>query len=482
MSFLFHSVRWRLQLWHALILMALIAAVCMLAYRLAAEERRERIDRELEAFERSFMRRVWELPAEKPKDGLPPSTEEIRRRFLTLDDASKFPLELRDLFDPAAVDRPYLVYWDGEGRELFRSANAPESLKLPDYPPPDVSQQPRTRGQFRELVRAGPRGFLNISGRDVTADRSALHRLALQITAGGAALWSLGLLGGWWLAGRVIRPIDSISRTASRIAAGNLSERIDIAGADNELSRLSQVLNDTFDRLAASIERQREFTADASHELRTPLTVILSEVCRGLKRERSPEEYREILGNCNHAAGRMRSLVEALLVLARQDGDPKATPRVKTDLAEIASDALEMLKPLATQCGITLESKLEPAICLADPQALSTAVGNLLTNAIRHQTSGGSATVRVFSSAGRASLEVADTGPGIAPEHLPRLFDRFYRVDPARGSDGGHAGLGLAIAKAIAENHHGSIEVESAVGTGSVFRLNLPAADLSLRA
>jgi two-component system OmpR family sensor kinase len=482
MNFLFHSVRWRLQLWHALILLGLIAAVCMLAYRLAADERRDRIDRELEAFERAFIRRVWEMPSDKPKDGLPPSTEEVRQRFLGLDDASKFPLELRELFDPAAVDRPYLAYWDGEGKELFRSANAPESLKLPDYPPPDVSQQPRTRGHFRELVRAGPRGFRSLSGRDVTPDRTALSRLALQIGAGGAALWFLGLLGGWFLAGRVIRPIDAISRTASRIAAGNLSERIDIAGADNELSRLSEVLNETFDRLAASIERQREFTADASHELRTPLTVVLSEVSRGLKRERTPGEYREILQNCNHAAGRMRSLVEALLVLARQDGDPKGTPREKTDLSETAADVFEMLKPLAAQRGIQLESKLDPAICLADPQALSMAVGNLLSNAIRHQPSGGTASVRVFSNKGRAILEVADTGPGIGPEHLPRLFDRFYRVDPARGTEGGHAGLGLAIAKAIVENHHGTIEVESSVGKGSVFRLNLPLADLSLRA
>jgi heavy metal sensor kinase len=482
MNFLFHSVRWRLQLWHALILMGLIAAVCMLAYRLAAEERRERIDRELEAFERSFIRRVWELPSENPKDGLPPSTEEIRQRFLALDDASKFPLELRELFDPAAVDRPYLVYWDNEGKELFRSANAPESLELPDYPPPDVSQQPRTRGQFRELVRAGPRGFRSLSGRDVTPDRTALHRLALQITAGGAALWFLGLLGGWWLAGRVIRPIDAISHTASRIAAGNLSKRIDIAGADNELSRLSEVLNETFDRLAASIERQREFTADASHELRTPLTVILSEVSRGLKRERAPEEYREILQNCHHAAGRMRSLVEALLVLARQDGDPHGAPRENIDLSETAAEALEMLKPLAMHCGIRLESHLDSAVCMADPQAMAMATANLLTNAIRHQPAGGTALIRVFSHSGHAILEVSDTGPGIAPEHLPRLFDRFYRVDPARGSDGGHAGLGLAIVKAIADNHHGSIEVESIAGKGSVFRLHLPLADPSLRA
>ena len=474
MNFLFHSVRWRLQLWHALILMGLIAAVCVLAYRLVAEERTERTDRELEAFERAFIRRVWELPMGKPKDGLPPSTEEIRQRFLALDDASLFPLELRELFDSAAVDRTYLVFWDGEGKELFRSANAPESIKLPDYPPPDLSQQPRTRGHFRELIRAGPRGFRSLSGRDVTSDRAALQRLALQITAGGAALWSLGLLGGWWLAGRVIRPIDTISQTASRIAAGNLSERIDIAGADNELSRLSGVLNQTFDRLAASIERQREFTADASHELRTPLTVILSEVSRGMKRERAPEEYREILQNCNHAAGRMRSLIEALLVLARQDGDPKVVPREITSLPVIAADALEMLHPLAAHRGIRLESQLDPATCRVDPQAISMAVGNLLANAIHHQTSGGSVKVRVFAENEHAILEVSDTGPGIAAEHLPRLFDRFYRVDPARGSDGGHAGLGLAIVKAIAENHGGTIEVESTLDVGSVFRLSIP--------
>lgn len=482
MNLLFHSVRWRLQLWHALILMGLIAAVCVLAYRLAAAERGERVDRELERFERAFVRRVWELPSAKPKDGLPPTTEEIRQRFLSIDDANKFPLELRDLFDPAAVESPYLVYWDDQGRVIFRSANAPGSLRLPDYPPADVSQLPRTRGPYRELVRAGPRGFRSVSGRDIAAERSALHRLAFKIGAGGATLWLIGLLGGWWLAGRAIRPIDAISRTASRIAEGNLSERIDIAGADNELGRLSEVLNGTFDRLAASIERQREFTADASHELRTPLTVILSEISRGLKRERSPEEYREILQNCQHATTRMRSLVEALLVLARQDGDPKGSQRVKTDLAETAADAVELLKPLAAERDIRVASELTPAFCMADPQELSMAAANLLGNAIRHQPPGGSATIRVFRNEGRAVLEVADSGPGIAPEHLPRLFDRFYRVDPARGSDGGHAGLGLAIVKAIAGNHHGTIEVRSTVGQGSVFRLSLPAADLTLRA
>ena len=454
--------------------MALIAAVSVLAYRLAAEERRERTDRELEAFERAFMRKLWELPSNDKKDGIPPTTQDIRNRFLSIRDASLFPLEMRGLFDPDSAESTYLAFWDGEGQTLFRSANTPETLTIPDYPPPDVSALNRTRSHFRELVRSGPRGFRSLVGRDISADRTAMRRLAWQIAAAGAALWSLGLLGGWWLAGRVIRPINTISQTASRIAEGNLTERIDIAGAEDELSRLSQVLNDTFDRLSTSIERQREFTADASHELRTPLTVILSEISRGLKRERSNEEYREILHNCNHAAGRMRSLVESLMVLARQDGDCRNTPREKTDLTETAAEAMRMLAPLATQHRVSLFSLLEPATCMADPQALAVAAANLLSNAICHQPPGGTATIRVLTKDDHAILEVADTGPGIAPEHLPRLFDRFYRIDSARGSAGGHSGLGLAIVKAIADNHGGRIQVASEPGKGAVFQLMIP--------
>ncbi len=471
MNPLFHSVRWRLQLWHALILMGVITALCMLAYRLAADERRERFDRELESFERSFMKSFWEMPFEGKKDDRPPSTREIRERMLNIGDASKLPLELRNLFDPDASDRTYLAYWDGAGQILFRSANAPECLKFPSQQPSDEA---RLRGEFREIIHGGPRGFRGIVGRSTAADRAALHRLGLQIAGSGALLWVLGLLGGWWLAGRAIQPIEAISQTASRIAGGKLSERIDIAGTDNELTRLSQVLNETFDRLAAGIERQREFTADASHELRTPLTVILSETSRGLKRERSAEEYREIVSNCSHAATRMRTLVESLLLLARQDGSPEIR-REAVDLSSIAADSIRLLQPLADQNGICLKSNFQTARCHADPQALSIVAGNLISNAISHQPGGGEATVSVFSDDHQVILEVADLGPGISADHLPRLFDRFYRVDPARGPASGHSGLGLAIVRAIVENHHGTVEVASVPGEGATFRVTLPA-------
>jgi len=473
MNHLFHSVRWRLQLWHALILAVVIAALCMLAFRLALDDRKERIDRELEAFERAFMRAFWSLPSkQKPDDG-PMSTEDLRKKFLSLEDASEFPLEMRDLFDPAALESTYLVLWDGKGQVIFRSANAPESLQCPPSPPRDQDKIARIRGTYHELIHGGPRGFRGVVGRDVSADRAALRQLGFQITGSGALLWLLGLLGGWWLAGRAIKPIEAISQTASRIAGGELSERIDIAGTDNELNRLSQVLNETFDRLAAGIERQREFTADASHELRTPLTVILSETSRGLKRERSAEEYQEIISTCGLAATRMRTLVESLLMLARQDGSPELR-RETVDLSDIVSESIRLHQPLAAERGITIRAELQPVLCHADPHALPVIAGNLISNAIQHQGREGEVVVRAFQSGGHAILEVADRGPGIAPEHLSRLFDRFYRVDPVRGASGGHSGLGLAIVRAIVDNHHGSVNVESVPGQGATFRVGLP--------
>lgn len=474
MNHLFNSVRWRLQLWHALILLGVIAALCVLAYRLAVDDRRERIDRELESFERSFMRSFWDITSRRNRDGLPPGKDELRERFRSLADGAEFPLEMRDLFDPEARESVYISFWDGNGQTLFRSANAPESLNCPKLPPPNPDPQARMRGSFRELVQSGPRGFRSLVGRDISRDRVELHRLGLQIAGSGSLLWLLGLLGGWWLAGRAIQPINAISQTASRIAGGKLSERIDIAGTDNELTRLSQVLNETFDRLAASIERQREFTADASHELRTPLTVILSETSRGLKRERSAGEYQEIISNCSHAATRMRGLVESLLLLARQDGSPELR-RETLDLSSIASDSIQLLQPLADQHNIRIHPDLRASPCVADPNALSIVVGNLLSNAISHQPDGGDVSVTVSPKDQQVILEVADHGPGISAEHLPRLFDRFYRVDPARGPSSGHSGLGLAIVRAIVENHHGSVEVESTPGKGSTFRVTLPA-------
>ncbi|MFT3990461.1 MAG: ATP-binding protein [Luteolibacter sp.] len=471
-----HSVRWRLQIWHALILLAVIAVLCILTHRLIAYDKKERIDQELATFERSFVRRAWEISNRGNPDRKLPAPERLRDALQNLDEVPDLPLEMRNLSDPNATDGTYLAIWDGDGKIIFLSENAPHDLHLPKRPSPDQEQYLRLRGNFREQIHSGPRGTLSVTGRDISPDRTALRNLAWQISLSGTALWLLGLLGGWWLAGRVIQPINLISQTATRIAGGAVSERIDVAKTDDELSRLSRILNDTFDRLEGAIKRQRQFTADASHELRTPITVILSETSRGLKRDRPAEEYREILTTCAHAATRMRTLVESLLVLANQDRETSSDTFVPCDLRSITLDAIALLQPLANERHTAISHELSPIACRGNPRELSMAIVNLLSNAISHQPPGGSVELRLHTSENQAILEVQDKGPGIAAEHQPHVFDRFYRVDPSRQSQGAHSGLGLAIVKAIVTHHQGAIMLESGSGKGALFRIALPLA------
>ncbi|WP_367873210.1 ATP-binding protein [Luteolibacter sp. Populi] len=467
---LFQSVRWTMLLWYALILLGLIAGLGLLAYRLAADDRTSQIDRDIRGFQGAFFRSLF-ASRPLPKKDDPPSMDEIRERLRNPGDVSSFPPELHALFANGGGGS-YLAFWDNDDTPLFISANAPDDIKPPQQAP-DGPTRYVERGNYREHHRRSSNGMSSIIGRDISAEQGELLRFGVWIALGGGALWLVGLSGGWWLAGRALKPIDDIGRTASRIAAGNLDERIEIANTDNELGRLGQVLNNTFDRLSDAIERQKRFTADASHELRTPVTIILSETQRALKREREPEQYREILGSCRTAAERMRALVESLLVLAKQDLPSPDGARVSCDLAEIAAGVADLLQPLADEHATKIERELAPAPVQGDPHSLAMVVQNLISNALVHPPEGGTVRIRTASGATEAVLEVSDSGPGISAEHLPHLFDRFYRADSSRGQVNGHAGLGLAIARSVVESHGGSIEVRSS-GVGSVFQVTLP--------
>ncbi len=469
MKLLFQSVRWRLLLWYALILMCLIAGLCLLAFRLASNDRTFQIDREIRGFQGTIFRSLF-ASRPLPNKNDPPSFDEIRDRLRNPGEVSSFPPELHALFE-GGNGGIYLAFWDSDGAPLFISANAPDKL-CPPHPNKDGSTQYIEKANRREHHRTNPTGISSIVGRDISAEQNELRNFGLLLTLGGGALWLAGLGGGWWLAGRALKPIDTIGRTASRIAAGNLDERIQIANTDNELDRLGHVLNDTFERLAAAIERQKRFTADASHELRTPVTIILSETQRALKREREPEQYREILANCRTAAERMRALVESLLVLARQDFPASGSEPVACDLADIATGVADLLQPLADEHSITVRRELSPAPLKGDPHSLAMVVQNLLSNALVHPPSGSTVVLKTSVNGDGTILEISDNGPGIAAEYLPRLFDRFYRADSARGQTNGHTGLGLAIAKTIVENHGGRIEVASDHGT--TFRVIFP--------
>ncbi|MDQ8182139.1 ATP-binding protein [Pelagicoccus sp. SDUM812005] len=478
----FQSIRWRIQAWHGLILLMAIAAFCGTAYQLAWLNQRGRIDRELQKQERALIREITDrsggLPSEAGtvQNKRIPYPQELYQKLLS------GGIEGKDTggeeSGEESTDTLYYAFADADGRVLLKSANAPERIEFPSFSEGGgMLEEMRMNGTNRESVHSFDFGLRSVVGLDISADLAEKRRFAWSLAGSGVALWLGGLLGGWWLAGKAIRPIQSISRTASRIAEGNLNERISLSGKDSELDQLSRVLNHTFDRLNATLEQQRQFTADASHELRTPLTILLSESHRMRKREipRSSEDYQESFELCHEAAERMRNLVESLLLLARQDSNPPGTEGIDCDLATVLAESISLIKPLAESKGIRLKSELPSMLIRANPELLSVVFNNLIGNAVQHHGGKGRVQVKVEANERAAVVRVIDDGPGISPEDLPRIFDRFYRVDRSRSdSQAGHSGLGLALAKAIVENVGGRIEVASVVGKGSEFRVVLP--------
>lgn len=281
--------------------------------------------------------------------------------------------------------------------------------------------------------------------------------------------------GGVWLAGRALAPIDRLTRAAREITAEDLSRRIDTSSPDDEIGRLARTFDGMIARLDEAFRRQRQFTADASHELRTPLTAVKGQIEVALQRDREPWEYREILRAVNQDVDRMVRLVGSLLSLARADAGQIPLARERVELGGLVEAAVAQVTPLAEERRIALRVAGGPEVLLtADEDLLLQLVLNLLDNALKYTPQGGSVEAGWSLEENDAVLRVSDTGPGIAPEHLPRVFDRFYRVDTARARADGGVGLGLSICRWIAEAHGGTIEVENASGEGATFTVRLP--------
>jgi heavy metal sensor kinase len=301
-----------------------------------------------------------------------------------------------------------------------------------------------------------------------------LHGKAWLLGGAGLAVLSLGLVGGFWFSGRAIKPIEAISAAAAEISLTNLSRRIDVSGTETELTGLARTLNQMIDRLESAFSQQVRFTADASHELRTPLAVILSHAELALDKVRPANELRETIETCRRSALRMKVVVESLLTLARFDSGELQLEGRPIDLSKIVGDCAALLRPLAEKRQISLELDLESAGLVADSDRITQVVTNLLTNSIRYNHDGGRVVVKTRSDKGEVILDISDTGIGIGPDHLPHIFERFYRVDKARSRKDGGIGLGLAICKSIVEAHGGQITVTSTLDVGSQFEVRLP--------
>ena len=307
--------------------------------------------------------------------------------------------------------------------------------------------------------------------------RDPLRALTVILSIAYPVTLAAASLGGLFLAGRALSPIDSLTRLARRLSAEDLGQRLNLKLPDDEVGRLARTFDDMLARLEDSFRRQRRFTADASHELRTPLTAIKGQVEVALERNRDPDTYREILRNVNAEADRMIRLVGSLLTLARADAGQLAMQREKVDLGQLVRDAASHVGPEAERAGVALTVHADGRVPVtADPDLLLQLTLNLLDNAVKYSgTSNGSVDVSCRLDASYAELVVSDTGPGIPEEHLPHIFDRFYRADTARSRADGGAGLGLSICRWIAEAHGGSIRAESRSGEGARFTVRLPA-------
>jgi heavy metal sensor kinase len=373
---------------------------------------------------------------------------------------------------------PYFAIWLQTGRILKASPPEVEStLTIPSrslISKPTNEPQSRQRGLLREVYLLGPNASEILVGRSIERELADLSGLTFNLLASGGCVFVVGLGGGWWLSGRAVRPIQSMSATAATISVANLSQRIDTARIDDELGELGEILNAMLDRLENAFQQQVRFTADASHELRTPLTIILSHAELALSRQRTPEEYRGALEATLRSARRMKSLIEELLALARSDAGGLNTPRERVDLKCIVEEAAALVEPLAKGREVRLIVKTTPVEVAGDAIQLSQVVTNLLTNAVLYNRPSGEVTISTSQTDNAGEITVADTGLGIPQNDLPHVFERFYRVDKARSSERAGSGLGLAICQSIVEAHGGTIRVKSQVNVGSTFVVTLP--------
>ncbi len=522
---IFRSLRWRLQAWHAIILLSVIIVFGSLLHWEMLRAHWDRIDDELLGAARILEGSMNAVPAtileamakdvtnrsgprrrppnpNRPKRELPdgamqpgpPQLERPRERPMldwmfpriagevnsdrsqeeweaTIELPPQLPGHLGRHDGPA-----YFAIWRKDGSILTES-KLPPGTQIPTDSLRNAIDRDRyarqQRGPFREVFIRGPYATTICVGRPVAVEQGNTARMTWTLILSGLSVLSVGLIGGWWFTKRAIEPIERMSKTAQRISANSLTERIDVGGCDSELEGLGASLNTMLDRLAQAFEQQKQFTADASHEFRTPLSVMLASSELALSKQRTADEYREQLTKCQRAATRMRELGDSMLTLARLDANPQLDFQL-LELSALILESIELIRPLAQERGVQLEVKMVTCSVEGNRSMLRQAIDNLLSNAIKYSELSGLVSVRCNVLENSVELEVEDNGIGIPESALPKLFDRFYRVDESRSRVAGGTGLGLSIVKKIVNCHHGDIVVTSREGHGTSMRVILP--------
>jgi heavy metal sensor kinase len=327
-----------------------------------------------------------------------------------------------------------------------------------------------------QKVRANGRVFTVQTGLPVDQVNQTLVLFRGYLLTFAPLLLLAAASGGFWLSRKALSPVDAITRTARTINATKLSDRLERLTTGDELQRLSDTLNEMLGRIEHAFIRVTQFTADASHELRTPISLIRTEAEIALRRSRGDAEYREALRHILLEAERTSALVEELLSLARADSGRETLRISSVDLSTIVREVSEQWRELMAARNLTFTCDVtdEEITLLGDRNALQRLLTVLLDNAAKYTPAPGTVELHLQLKGELAAIRVSDSGIGIALEDQPKIFDRFYRADKARSRNLEGAGIGLAIAQWIVQQHKGSITVQSSPGKGSTFLVQLP--------
>jgi heavy metal sensor kinase len=384
------------------------------------------------------------------------------------------------------IQERYLEVLSPEGRVLFKND------RLGNLPLGGSTFAREGVGGYSQRVDRLPDGtrVILVSRQHITDGHLILIRLAYsvepiwaqlgQLLIAFLAALPLALAGsgfaGFLLARRALEPLAEMTRRAEGITADRLDERLPVENPEDELGQLGRVFNSTLDRLESAFEQMRRFTADASHELRTPLTAIRSVGEVRLQQSATREEYRETIGSMLEEVNRLTRLVENLLSISRADAGQVQLQQQRVSIMDLARECAGMLDVLMDEKSQTLKLEGdEQTAVMGDPLILRQAIINILHNAIKFSPIGGNISVSVKKSGNGVAIKIADSGPGIAEEHRGKVFQRFYRIDSARSSETGGAGLGLSIAQWAVEAHGGRIMLETHEGSGCAFQIEIPA-------
>ena len=471
---IFNSIRSRLTAWHVAVLGFFLILFSLTLYAFLSKRLHESIDNSLKVSARVVQRAAMFDQSRSPLPGLDIFFDQflgrsnINKFYRIYDgsgnvgsqsegvDASQFPLS-QEAYGRAL-----------NGEETFETFRLDKNHRIRVITMPVIRNK-----NLANLIQVGT----SLKGVEDT-----LKTLRIFLFAAIPGVLILSTLGGRFMATRARKPVAEITQTAQDIAqGGNLARRIPLPEVEDEIGNLANTFNEMMDRLEKSFAQIRQFSSDASHELRTPLTVLKGQSELVLSKTRSKGEYQEVLSSNLEEINYMSRILEDLLTLSKGDEGVISLEKEPVDLGNIIEEVSRQVEILADEKDIkVILAYLEPVTILGDAHRLKQMVWILIHNAVKFSSSGGEIKITLQDMDDTVYFTIKDTGIGIPEPDLPRIFDRFYRVDKARSREDGGSGLGLAICKYIVDRHNGTIDVESKLGEGTKFKLRFPKHPLPL--